>query len=72
MSPADAFALLVKLTEPDHVSDFTDVLIQLAIAADGHESEPVREAAEGKAEALLTELADALAAELALREQVAA
>lgn len=72
MSPADAFALLVKLTEPDHVSDFTDVLIQLAIAADDHESEPVRAVAEGKAGALLAELADAVAAEMAPREQVPA
>ena len=72
MSPESVRVLLVKLTEPDHVSDFTDVLMLRGIAADGHESEPVREAAEGKAEALLGELADALAAELALREQVPA
>lgn len=72
MSPESVRALLVKLTEPDHVSDFTDVLIQLGIAADEGEGKAVRLDAERQAAELLDDLADALAAELALREQVPA
>lgn len=72
MSPADAFALLVKLTEPDHAGEFTDVLIRLAIAADEGEGKAVRLDAERQAAELLDDLAEALAAELTLREQVPA
>lgn len=72
MSPAEVRALLVKLTEPDHAGEFTDVLIQLAIAANEGEDKAVRLNAERQADELLDDLAEALAAEMALRELVTA
>lgn len=72
MSPAEVRALLVKLTEPDHAGEFTDVLIRLAIAADEGEGKAVRLDAERQADELIDDLADALAAEMVLREQVPA
>lgn len=72
MSPAEVRALLVKLTEPDHAGEFTDVLIQLAIAADEGEDKAVRLNAGRQAAELLDNLADALTAEMTHREQVTA
>lgn len=72
MSPESVRELLAKLTEPDHAGEFTDVLIRLAIAADEGEDKAVRLDAERHAAELLDDLADALAAELAPREQVPA
>lgn len=72
MSESLVRALLEQLLDPAYCGDFTDVLMLRAIAADEHEPKPVRVDAQEKAEALLGDLADALAAELALREQVAA
>lgn len=69
-------ALLEQLLDPAYAGDFTDVLMLRAIAADEHEDKhedkPVRVDAQEKAEALLTELVEAVAAELALREPVTA
>lgn len=72
MRSETARVLLVKLTEPDHAGEFTDVLIRLAIAADEGEDKAVRLDAERQAAELLDDLAEALAAELTLREQVPA
>ena len=65
-------ALLEQLLDPTYCGDFTDMLMLRAIAADEHEDKPVRVDAQEKAEALLTELVEAVAAELALREPVTA
>lgn len=72
MRSETARVLLVKLTEPDHAGEFTDVLIQFAIAADEGEGKAVRLNAERQAAELLDDLAEALAAEMALRERVSA
>lgn len=72
MSESLVRALLEQLLDPTYAGDFTDVLMLRAIAADEHEDKPVRVDAQEKAEALLGDLADALAAELALREPVTA
>lgn len=65
-------ALLEQLLDPAYCGDFTDVLTLRAIAADEGEDKAVRLDAERQADELLAGLADALAAEMALREQVPA
>lgn len=72
MSESLVRALLEQLLDPAYCGDFTDVLMLRAIAADEHEDKPVRLSAQEKADALLTELVEAVAAELALREPVTA
>lgn len=72
MSESLVRALLEQLLDPTYAGDFTDVLMLRACAADEHEDKPVRVDAQEKADALLTELVEAVTAELALREQVPA
>ena len=70
MSESLVRALLEQLLDPAYAGDFTDVLMLRAIAADEHEDKPVRLDAQEKADALLGELVESVAAELALREPV--
>lgn len=72
MSESLVRALLEQLLDPACCGDFTDVLMLRATAADEGEDKPVRVDAQEKADALLCELVEAVAAELALRKPVAA
>ncbi len=72
MSESLVRALLEQLLDPTYAGDFTDVLRLRATAANSGVDKPVRVDAERKADALLDELVGSLAAEMALREPVAA